>query len=198
MCGNDADCSKFDGPQGTFLCANHHCVTPLAYRGASCNDDRDCIRDEGSRCVRQQPIDAQGVCLHPCGDNGSCLPRGGINHTCVPLLGKGEELLVCFPGNFGFPCVGDENCTGDLKCHDAKLDAQPDPILGLCTIFCADDTDCANDRWAAGSWCGVSPTEGTVRNCYPPQLKGSCDRDRMCATGVCNLTEHKCLEVPAP
>jgi len=194
-CSNDADCARYDGPQGTFLCdpVRKKCTTPLAYRGASCDDDTDCVRDAGSRCVRVQAIDKQGVCLHPCADDGACRPRGGINHTCIPLLGKGEELPVCFPGNFAFPCFSDDSCTGYLTCRGAKLSGQaPEP--GLCTMLCADDQECARNRWIGGGWCGPNEAAG-AKICYPPLPEGPCDRDAICASGVCGPVDHQCVPV---
>ena len=187
-CHNDAECAKFDGPQGTFLCNQPnpnlpgHCATPLAYRGASCDTDADCVRDAGSRCARVTIADVQGVCLHPCGDDLSCLSRGGINHTCVPLLGEGGTLPVCFPGNFGFPCFDNKNCTGDLSCRGASNDpANRQP--GICTTLCADDTDCAKDRWVGRGWCGIPD----LPFCLPPLPAGeSCASNAMCASGICD------------
>jgi len=194
-CESDSDCAKYDGPQGVFLCDRSNgqdpgrCATPLAYRGASCNTDADCIRDEGSRCVRQAVGDAQGVCLHPCGDAG-CLPRGGINHTCLPLLATEGPLPVCFPGNFGFPCTESTNCTGDLSCRGMGIDPM-NPQYGICTALCQTDLDCANDRWARGSWCGPAG----LPICLPPLASGkACDRNEMCESQVCDtVTDHVCV-----
>jgi hypothetical protein len=197
LCQKDADCAKFDGPQGVFLCNQPdpskagHCATPLAYRGASCDTDADCVRDEGSRCARVTIADVQGVCLHPCADDFSCLPRGGINHTCVPLQGAEGTLPVCFPGNFGFPCFSNINCTGDLSCRGAVLDDPANPQPGICTALCADDKDCASDRWIGGGWCGVPD----MPFCLPP-LPGEspCASNAMCASGICDTKgSHKCV-----
>jgi hypothetical protein len=197
-CTNDQDCARFDGPQGTFLCdlPSHHCATPLAYRGASCNGDDDCVRDAGSKCVRQKLTDPQGVCLHPCAADYSCRPRGGINHTCIPLLGKQEPIPVCFPGNFGFPCFDNGSCTGDLSCRGADLTAQPDPQPGLCTVLCAGDEDCTRDRWVVGGWCGLPDAPF----CLPLLEAGkSCTRDGMCQSGICDTkVSHKCLGASTP
>jgi hypothetical protein len=196
-CDNDAECAKFDGSQGTFLCnlATRHCATPLSYRGAVCNDDSDCFHEVGATCVRVAQTDHQGSCLHSCAADGACLPRGGVNQTCLRLWnGAGTKVPVCLPGNFGYPCFADQSCTGDLSCRGSDLTTQPDPTPGFCTVLCADDQDCAKDRWAAGSWCGPSGTP----YCFPPQDQGPCDRNVMCASGVCDLTKHACIKVGTP
>ena len=187
-CASDADCEKFDSAQGRFVCADGRCATPDAYRGASCYTDADCVRDADSKCMRFAVTDAQGTCLHACGDNGSCRPRGGINQTCLPLRGEtGTEPPVCFPGYFSFPCFDDASCVGDLSCRGVDLTG-PEPRAGLCTALCAVDDDCAKNRWTPGGWCGYP--DAPV--CLPGRDAGEdCLRDPMCSSGLCG-DDHKC------
>jgi hypothetical protein len=199
-CANNDDCSKFDSEQGLFVCntSTHHCVTPNAYRGATCDTDADCIRDLDSKCMRFAPTDKQGTCLHPCEANGSCLPRGGINQTCLPLIGETDPAFpICLPGFMGLPCFDDANCIGDLTCRGADLTTQPDPTPGICTALCQYDSDCAKNRWTLGGWCGA-PDQPV---CIPPMDVGAdCLKNSMCSSGVCDLTSpptaitsHKCV-----
>jgi hypothetical protein len=195
-CVTDADCMKFDGPQGHFVCnPSQHCVSPDAYRGASCNDSDDCSRDQGSICVRSHESDKQGTCLRQCNSQTDCLPRAGINQTCLAGFyyspGQGAPVVfpvsACYPGYFGIPCAPDapdvpSSCIGDLTCRvtgDLNLPTdQPE-----CTQLCATDADCAADRWTTGGWCKTP-------FCVPPQPTGAaCDPMRqMCASGACAKT----------
>jgi len=188
-CGSDDDCSKFDSAQGLFVCnmeaMPHVCATPNAYRGASCNTDDDCVRDQDSHCMRTSPLDVQGTCLHPCDASGGCLPRGGINQTCLPLLADdGTPLPICLPGLFGYPCAADNNCVGNLSCRGA------DPSTQFCTGLCAKDDDCSNNRWTLGGWCGAS--DGAPI-CIPPMDKDAdCSRNAQCTSGICDPATNKC------
>jgi len=191
-CNSDDDCDKFDSEQGLFVCntTTHVCATPNAYRGASCDTDADCIRDKDSKCMRTAPTDRQGTCLHPCDANGGCLPRGGINQTCLPLLspdGLDGTLPICLPGLFGYPCAADNNCVGGLSCRG------PEPSQQICTGLCANDDDCAKDKWTIGGWCGASIGAPI---CIPPQDPGKpCAQDHQCASGVCGA-DHTCAGSP--
>jgi hypothetical protein len=184
QCNSDDDCNKFDSEQGLFLCntaATPHpvCATPNAYRGASCDTDADCVRDKDSKCMRTAPTDRQGTCLHPCDANGGCLPRGGINQTCLPLLSADGPLPICLPGLFGYPCAADNNCVGGLSCRG------PEPSQQICTGLCANDDDCAKDKWTLGGWCGAAIGAPV---CIPPQDPGKpCTQDNQCASGVCGV-----------
>jgi hypothetical protein len=176
-CGNDADCSKYDGQQGQFLCnENHVCTTPDAFRGAVCNVDSDC--DQGLQCAFLSADSATGTCLPPCGADGSCSPRGGVPTTCIPRAdGKGA---VCYPGYFGIPCGDDSNCLPGLTCRALGM-GQP----SICSNLCADDSDCQKNRWSATGFCQQLPT-GAVQVCLPPKNAGeACDRDAQCASRRC-------------
>jgi hypothetical protein len=176
-CDSDADCQAFDSEQGLFFCnADHHCATPSAYLGASCNTQADCTRDPlTTACVflTDDPKD-QGTCVHPCPADGACPALGGVPHTC---LGKsGTSPGVCFPGQFGLPCAADANCAPGLKCRDAF------PGVKLCTALCQKDADCDDNRFAAGQgFCG-----GAV--CLPLgslPLGSPCSRTAQCKNAQC-------------
>ncbi len=176
-CESDADCTSFDSEQGLFFCnPDHHCVTPQAYLGASCNSQVDCTRDpDTTACafLSSDPAD-QGTCVHPCGADGACPALGGVPHTCLGKTAKSPG--VCLPGVFGYPCGADASCTPGLSCREAA------PGTKLCTALCQTDADCAANRWIVGQgFCG-----GAV--CLPLRSlpDGSpCARGEQCASNSC-------------
>jgi hypothetical protein len=181
-CGNDADCSKYDGQQGQFLCnENHQCVTPNALTGSTCHSDDDC--EAGLGCARLSAGTSDGNCLPPCGADGACAPRGGVPHTCLPRAdGKGA---VCIPGFFGYPCGADANCLPGLTCR-SLAPGQP----GICSNLCADDSDCSKSRWTAGGYC-QELKDMAIKVCIPPLDAGTpCERDAQCASTHC-LVAHQ-------
>jgi hypothetical protein len=176
-CGNDADCSKYDGEQGQFLCnPDHQCVPPTALTGSICYVDSDC--QPGLSCAYLSADSSTGSCLPACGADGSCGPRAGIPHTCLPRAdGKAP---VCFPGFFGYPCGGDGNCLPTLSCR-ALGAGQP----SICTNLCADDGDCAKNRWSASGYCQELKDMG-VKICVTPRDAGQpCERDAQCTSKHC-------------
>ncbi len=187
-CASDDDCSKFDSAQGLFVCNTetppHHCATPNAYRGASCNTDADCVRDRDSHCMRSSPTDKQGTCLHACDSTGGCLPRGGINQTCLPLLSSQGPLPICLPGIFGYPCQGDNNCVGGLSCRGAG--PSPTSSARPCARTTATAPTIAG-RSAAGA---ARPMRRSASR--PSPGFGRATRDAMCDSGVCDQMTHKC------
>jgi len=199
-CDTQADCERFDGEQGKFVCVKNGaspslpglCETPNSFRGAICNTTEDCMgRNMDEVCTRFDPAAKTGVCLLPCGEQGKCPARGGINHTCLPVPGAGNPP-VCFPGYFHYPCAGDGNCVGDLACKPAS------PTTSICTIGCATDADCGKvtvdpatgistgNRWVAGDgFCGYDL--GTPI-CLPNASLPSglpCHNDAACKSGKC-------------
>lgn len=194
-CDSDADCSRFDGEQGKFVCVKNNaapnqpgfCQTPDAYRGSICNTTADCLpRNPDEICNRFNPTDEQGTCLLPCSAEGKCPQRGGIGHTCLPS-GVAGAPPVCFPGYFGYPCTADSNCVGDLTCNPTFPMAP-----SICTAPCAVDADCgppsatSGDRWVAGGgWCGAALG---VPVCLPNNSlpDGSpCPSNVACSSGKC-------------
>jgi hypothetical protein len=176
-CGNDADCAKYDGQQGQFLCNDaHQCVTPNALTGNICRTDSDC--DPGLTCARLSAGSSSGTCLPPCGADGSCGPRGGVPHTCLP---RADGLgAVCIPGFFGYPCGADANCLPGLSCRPLGP-GQPN----ICSNLCADDGDCGKSRWTAGGYCQELKDMG-VKICLSPLEAGkACERDTQCISGHC-------------
>jgi hypothetical protein len=176
-CGNDADCSKYDGQQGQFLCnENHWCVTPNALTGGICNVDSDC--EAGLSCAPISADSPTGSCLPPCNADGSCAPRGGIPHSCLPRAdGKGA---VCFPGLFGNPCTADSGCLPGLTCR-----ALGAGLPSICTNLCADDGDCGKNRWSAGGYC-QEVKDMPVKVCLTPLPAGAaCERDAQCGLTRC-------------
>ncbi len=176
-CTSDADCLTFDSDQGLFFCnADHHCVTPQAYLGASCNSQADCTRDPTTTtCVFfSSDPGAQGTCIHPCAADGSCPALGGVPHTCINKSATSPG--VCLPGTFGLPCGADTSCVPGLTCRDAT------PSTKLCTTLCQTDADCEGNRWVAGqAFCG-----GAV--CLPLNSlpDGSpCARGNQCVSATC-------------
>lgn len=191
-CARDSDCDIYDSQQGRFVCSQDgRCVTPEAYRGASCNTTDDCSRDIGTVCVwppsspptPNNPRN-QGTCLRPCDPTTfSCTARGGIGHTCLPFVGKDlAKALVCYPGYFGYPCFTSTACAvEELKCIGMDLSDMNDPKPGICTITgCAVDNDCRTNRWTEGNAYCVAGV------CSPLIADGeSCDLDAHCASGTC-------------
>jgi hypothetical protein len=182
-CASDDDCTIFDSNQGMFVCqdngAGKHCETPNAYRGNSCHKDADCTRDVGTACFFQTPSTTGptdlGTCLRPCAA-GACAPRAGIGEACLPFFDDtGNATTACFPGFFGYPCAGDTNCVGDLKCRQI-----PGVSPTRCTTLCQTDADCTADRWTAGqSFCA-----GSV--CAPLLPAGApCQADTQCQSKLC-------------
>jgi hypothetical protein len=159
-CTGDADCRRFDGPQGRFVCLGGRCVTPEAYRGSACNVDTDCSRDAGTICAYthipnpSDPTD-QGTCLRPCDDPyGPCTPRGGFAHACVPFIDRdgGDTGL---PSYFGFPSYGQQLCRR-LICRG--IDTTTDPPTPGITTPCTTDSDCNANRWTAGEEAAPEPS----------------------------------------
>jgi hypothetical protein len=193
-CTGDADCRRFDGPQGRFVCLSGRCVTPEAYRGSACNVDTDCSRDAGTICAYTHipnPADPtdQGTCLRPCDDPyGPCTPRGGFGHTCVPFIDReGMTSPACYPGYFGFPCFTDATCVGDLICRGSDTTTDP-PTPGICTTPCTagatgvSDSDCDANRWSAGQGFCAEPF------CAPLLDAGAtCVRNGQCASRSCEI-----------
>ena len=176
-CTSDADCELFDSAQGLFFCsADHRCVTPQAYLGASCNSQDDCQRDPTTTVCAHLSADPkeQGTCIHPCAADGTCPSLGGVPHTC--LAKSATSPGVCLPGQFGLPCASDAACVPGLTCRAVA------PTTKLCTTLCQTDADCDANRWITGqAFCG-----GTV--CLPlgSLPDGSpCAHDNQCATNVC-------------
>jgi hypothetical protein len=192
-CARDADCQIYDSQQGRFVCSKDgRCITPEAYRGASCNTTDDCSRDVGTVCVWAPPGPTkdpknQGTCLRPCdATTFSCEARGGIGHTCLPFFSRdGETVPTCFPGYFPYPCFRHEDCAvPEMRCVGADQNAVI-PQSGNCTIVCTGDEDCETNRWTGGqSFCASS-------FCVPLIADGDpCDVDKHCASGMC--TNNMC------
>jgi hypothetical protein len=144
-CSNDGDCSIHDGQQGKFFCnPAGQCVSPDSFRGPPCKSDGDCKPGLGCAYLNPDSPD-QGTCQPPCDASGACAARGGMPHTCLPAPGHAP---VCYPGYFGFPCAADSACLPSLSCR-ALGAGKP----SVCTTLCADDSDCAKNRWTVGSKC---------------------------------------------
>jgi hypothetical protein len=176
-CNSDEDCTKYDGQQGTFICnPNHQCVSPGAFAGIICYADSDC--EPGLSCSYLSADSPTGSCLAPCGADGSCAPRGGVPHTCIPRAdGKG---VACIPGYFGYPCGADSACLPGMTCR-ALGGGQP----SICTNLCADDTDCAKNRWTASGYC-QELKEMAIKVCVTPRPTGQpCERDAHCESKRC-------------
>jgi hypothetical protein len=150
-CESNADCTKWDSDQGKFVCIDHRCTTPDAYRGARCYSDKDCTRDEGTKCVfagkPNAPTD-QGTCSILCGPDDTCSPRGGFGHVCLGFTVDREGLPKhgCYPGYFGAPyeCRSDAECVDNLECLDVGTGRR------LCTTRCDNDDACEANRWTRG------------------------------------------------
>jgi hypothetical protein len=174
-CDSDADCEVYDSLQGQFFCnAEHHCVTPQAYLGASCDTQADCVRDPATTVCVPVPGDDQGTCVHPCGADGACPSLGGVPHTCV---GKSASSPgVCFPGTFGLPCASDASCTPGLTCRAVSATTK------VCTTLCQTENDCEANRWTKGQgFCG-----GSV--CLPFGVLPTgapCAQDNWCESATC-------------
>lgn len=176
-CANDSDCTRYDGEQGKFLCGpDRYCTSPDVYRGSPCTSEADCV--SGEACAFLGAQSATGLCQVPCGADGSCAPRGGVPHTCLPRSdGKGA---VCFPSYFGYPCGSDANCLGGLSCRPLGAGAP-----NICTLLCANDDDCARNRWSAGGHC-QELKDMAIKVCLPPFAGGQpCERDNQCASRRC-------------
>jgi hypothetical protein len=190
-CSRDDECQAFDSEQGRFVCApDGRCVTPEAYRGATCNTTADCVRDPGTICVRFPPDTSSdpdtGTCLRPCDADFTCPPRGEIGHACLPFPTDDNDMPtpVCFPGYFGSPCFDRSACAvPELQCAGADLSDPANPKPGACTIVCTSDSDCQQNRWTAGSsYCG-SPA---LPVCLPLRDDGTaCDADNQCSSKHC-------------
>jgi hypothetical protein len=167
-CDSNADCEKWDSDQGKFVCIDHRCATPDAYRGARCYTDDDCTRDEGTACVfagkPTSPTD-QGTCSVVCGDGTGpdemCSPRGGFGHVCLGFTvdRDGRAKHGCYPGYYGpyYTCRSNADCVDDLECLDVGTGQR------LCTARCDGDAACQANRWTRGA----STCLGGV--CAPPQ-----------------------------
>ena len=205
-CDTQADCERFDGEQGKFVCVKNEampttpgvCQTPDAFRGSICRTSEDCVkRNPYEVCTRFDPADEMGVCLLPCTEEGKCMPRGGINHTCLPVPGD-LNPPVCFPGYFGYPCATENNCVGQLACKPTA-----DPSTSICTVGCASDADCGKvapdpatgspkgNRWIAGDgFCGFdvgSPIclpNGSLPSGTPCHTQAACKSGK-CVNNVC-------------
>jgi len=179
-CGNDADCMKYDGQQGTFICnPDHQCVSPGAFAGIICKVDSDCI-DPGLTCAHIDPDSKTGSCLAPCGADGSCAPRGGVPHTCIPRIDQG---FACIPGYMNYPCISDDGCLPGMSCRPLGPG-----LPNICTNLCQDDNDCTKVRWTAGGYC--QPLAEGVRVCMTKKKTGEdCQRDGECASKLCVVTK---------
>lgn len=188
-CASDADCAPFDSDQGLFFCnASHQCVTPFAFRGTTCRTDDDCTRNkaEGALCVRFSPTDSEGSCLLPCDASGHCAAFSGVEQACLPLIrpeSPGGRAPVCFPGFFGIPCQGNDDCVGGasdhLTCHGGDASTG---TPNFCTALCEKDADCDGNRWLEGKAFCSSPL------CVPKQADGKpCARNAQCTSGVCTI-----------
>jgi hypothetical protein len=182
-CASDADCELFDSDQGTFFCNGaHHCVTPQAYLGASCDTDADCTRDPlTTKCTHfSADPTVQGTCIHQCPDGGTCPALGGVPHTCYKYAASAPS--VCLPGTFGLPCSDDTVCVGNasgvggLTCRNVSASTK------VCTTLCQKDADCEGNRWTAGQgFCG-----GSVCLPFGSLPKGSpCAADKQCDSNSC-------------
>ncbi|HVR61697.1 MAG TPA: hypothetical protein VMU50_07340 [Polyangia bacterium] len=181
-CERDDQCQRFDSGQGLFVCVNGHCATPNAYRGASCDTDADCTRDQGTSCVRfSTDFTQQGTCLRPCAADGTCAARAGIGHACLPLLGQnGTMSLACFPGYFSLPCFSNDACVGGLTCRGAD---PTNNTPGLCTSLCASDQDCTGNRFIGDQgYCGLP----AAPLCLPLKDDGAaCVDSKECKSKAC-------------
>ena len=193
-CDTTADCQKFDGPQGTFICVKNsaaptehgYCETPNAYRGTICDTTDDCAKNPLDVCTHLVPGSVQGVCLPPCSPDGKCKERGGINHTCVPST-VSSEPPVCYPGYFGYPCGADTNCVGDLTCQPTSA------TQAACTVTCAADADCAANRWIGGEgWCAKAPSNSICLPAHVLPNDSPCTTNVACASGKCSKTTGTC------
>ncbi|MBC8132907.1 MAG: hypothetical protein H7X95_07985 [Deltaproteobacteria bacterium] len=190
-CDSEADCRRFDGEQGKFVCIKNlanptepgFCQTPDSYRGSLCNKSDECKpRNADEVCSRFNPKDEQGTCLLPCSADGKCDQRGGIKHTCLPSVVAGTKAAVCFPGYFGLPCGSDGNCFDELVCHPTVPGAP-----SICTSSCASTADCQGNRWIAGTgWCHPQ-----LRICLSKlDDEEACASNEQCKSDKCNT--NKC------
>jgi hypothetical protein len=194
-CGRDEDCEIYDSQQGRFVCSKDgRCITPEAYRGASCNTTADCSRDIGTVCVwppgTKDTSKSQGTCLRPCDATLACEARGEIGHVCLPFVSKTIDTApVCYPGYFGSPCSDSSQCA-----VPALLCVGTDPRDRHCLVAgCSTDADCQSSPWTdGGSFC-----DQTSSYCVPLLKPGvTCDIDAHCASGICGA-DHNCAEPTA-
>jgi len=179
-CTTDDACKAFDGPQGTFQCAQGDtpaqgsCQTPDAYRGSICTADEQChARNPAENCFFLDPTSSTGTCLLPCTSDGSCPSRGGIGHVCLP-----PPIGACFPGYQELPCLSTANCVGDLECL-------PIGDHQVCTKACDTDADCSGDRWLSPSFC-----HPLAHACVKKLASGTkdCPGNGACQSGHCQPT----------
>jgi hypothetical protein len=172
-CTADADCTKFDGPLGLFVCIGGHCETPESDTRTLCFTDDDCA-NWGAVCSYETPplaSSSTGICLRQCPSDSICAPRGGMGQTCLPFFkDDGTSIQSCWPGTFGLACTTDSECVGDLTC-----------LSGLCSVQCVTDSDCDAERWTESSaYCA-----GSV--CVPKLPAGiACTGNSQCQSNSCS------------
>jgi hypothetical protein len=204
-CDRDQDCTKFDSVQGRFVCSNdHRCITPDAYTGTLCRTTADCgIRDPDTICAKP-PGDPTlpSTCLRPCdvtNPAAPCAARGGIGHTCLPFVDAADATktdLVCYPGNFGYPCFDTSQCAvPELSCAAANLTDPAGPKPGFCSILCTKDADCQNNRWTGGEgYCGAP----ALPVCIPFTEDGAeCQDAKECRSNKCGAPAQSMPGAPA-
>jgi hypothetical protein len=201
-CHSDENCVIYNRTADGFVCVpdiagtGKHCVTLSPFAGAVCQTSADCPADE--QCFQYTPYESTltGECRVPCGADGSCPSRGGVPHVCL-LDGEGG----CFPGAFGLPCAGPNQCYADLSCVDVTpTGAGPSSVRSatkICTIACMTDSDCDADPWVLhqgycdDGFCRLGGGAGDP-----------CQREQECRTRICRFSDGEstgtCLDPASP
>jgi hypothetical protein len=145
-----------------------YCVPGAA--GEACNND-EC--DSDSDCASlfcRDPGDGTRRCLDPCrGDAGLCLAGevcaagAGSCGGCVP------RDLVRAPRGLGEPCDDDEECRGDMVCHEYAGIAE-------CASTCSGADDCGEGFICRDDLCVRDRTQG---------VGGICVENADCGEAVC-------------
>jgi hypothetical protein len=182
QCEKDADCLRYNEPNGSFSCVKRstdglrYCATPSTFSGSGCAQSSDC--PAGQRCFPYNPYRQvpYGECRPPCDAEGRCPARGGIPHVCL----RGNEG-GCYPGRFGLPCAHPGECVADFSCEAVTpAPGETDSATRICTIPCQTDADCDADPWTdQDGFC----QDGFCRLGNGPG--GPCERDAHCRTRNC-------------
>ncbi|HVY32329.1 MAG TPA: hypothetical protein VHB79_37590 [Polyangiaceae bacterium] len=174
VCESDADCPSLDHELcasslvetyagASLLQLNHlNCMHPNCVSLKS-----QCPTSEG--CLgTQYSTDIADICTPKCDKDGDCPP----NFSCARATSGPGSVNLCLPGVPGFRCSR-QNCVAG-SCQDTGAG------FSVCTIACADDSDCLLLDTPTDSFACVTGGEG--RHCVTPRpFNGAnCNVDEDC------------------
>jgi len=154
------------------LCVDGACSAPCAGTG-DCASATDFTCETTAIDLGNGNTDNASVCLPPvgCDEDGDCK----VDEVCLVRGTSPNRDLICLEPNVGGGDLG-QVCANDREC--ANNLCLPTRFRDVCTVPCADDTDCT----VAGYECQMTNVDGQTLSVCVPETPIPCTSDDQCPT----------------